>query len=449
MKNDKQVSLRAPFSIRLLKAYVKFINTKLFFRNYVIRGKENILPTGTPTIVASNHQNCMLDPLIIIYALSSYAKFLTRASVFSNPRIGNFLRKVGLLPTYRMEIDGQNAAENNKTMWNTTEEELLGGQAIVIFPEGKHQHQRVLGEFQSGYTKMAFDAAQASDFQREIFILPSANHYSHYEHMRSDVLVSFGEPLSLQPYYELFKTKPRTAQRQVNAIIRERIQSMMLCITDLENYDAIEFLIGAFKEKTIEQQQLKHNIEGQLIASQQINAACNKLKETEPEKAAELFKTALETKNALEEAKLRPWLFTKRVSTVGIFFQAVLGLLLLPLFIFSLIPNILIYAAPYLVTRKLADTRFRATIYLGVSLITIPLVYILFFVAEWLLTDCAIFALVHTAILPVLGIFAWNYKIAAIKLRAKIRFKTQRKSRKFHNIASQIETLWSVLQKTI
>ncbi len=442
MSEKNGVRLRAPFSIRLLKAYVKFIQTKLFFRHYVIRGKENIPPTGTPTIVASNHQNCMLDPLIIIYALNSYAKFLTRASVFSNPRIAHILRKIGLLPAYRIDVDGMDAAKKNGATWNTTEEELLGGQAIVIFPEGKHQHQRVLGEFQSGYTKMAFDAAQASNFEKEIFILPSANHYSHYEHMRSDVIVSFGEPLSIKPYYELYQTKPRTAQRQVNSKIRERIQSMMLDISDSENYEAIEFMIDAFKNRKARLDSGKQDIESQLIASQAINATLNNLKAEKPEEAQQLFALALDTKTRLAEAKLRPWLFLRKVSTIGIVFETILMLLLLPLFAVALVPNILIYAAPYTVTRKLADTRFRATVYLGVSLITIPLVYILFFVIEGIVSDCFLLALIHTALLPLLGIFAWNYKIAAIKLRAKIKFKTNEKSRNISQIASQIDVLW-------
>ena len=60
--------------------------------------------------------------------------------------------------------------------------------------------------------------------------------------MRNRMLVKFGTPISLQPYYELYKTKPRTAQREVNKLVREQISGLMLDIRDLDNYDAIDFI---------------------------------------------------------------------------------------------------------------------------------------------------------------------------------------------------------------
>ncbi len=436
------MQLRTPFSVRLLKHYAKFINTKLFYRRYIVVGEENITPVGTPTVIACNHQNCMLDPLALIYPLHRYAKFLTRASVFANPTIGRILRKIGLLPAYRVDFDGIDAVKNNAITWKTTETELLGGQAVVIFPEGKHMHQRTLGEFQSGYTKMAFETARAADFRTPIYILPAANHYSHYGHMQCDLQISFGEPLALEPFYQLYQEKPRTAQRQVNAIIRERIEAMMLNISDLENYDAINFLVETYSRKLAPEHGLNaDNLTHRLKISQQINAALGNLNAQSPELASTLYADALSLKKQIDENGLRTWLFDAKPTISGTTAHALALICLLPLFIFALIPNILIYLAPNLITPKLKDKRFEATIYVGMSLVTIPLIYLIFFAAEYFALDNIVIALIHTALLPILGLFAWHYKISLVKLKGKIKYQKCKNLKKNAEIATLYERL--------
>ncbi len=447
-KSKMPVPLRAPLSVLILKFYAKFINTKLFYRQYVIRGKENIPPTGTPTIIASNHQNCMLDPLAIIYTLDSYAKFLTRASVFSNPFIARIIRKIGLLPAYRLEVDGEAATKNNTTTWATTQEELLGGQAIVIFPEGKHQHQRTMGEFQSGYLRIAFDAAVATDFQQDILILPSANHYSNFSHMQCDLQITFGEAIHLKDFYELYKTKPRTAQRQVNALVRERIDAIMLNISNLENYEAMEFLTMEFSKVLAREDGLNpRNISTQLYYAQKVNNAIKKIDEEHAEEKTKILADALTLKQFIDERGTRLWLFDKGADDILLH---TLGLLILfPLFVISLIPNVLVYLTPYLITPKLHDKRFEATVYVGISLATIPIYYIAFFFLELNCTESLIISVIHLLFLPILGLFGWWYKIWFIKLIGKIRYEKCKKFKNFSEIATIFERLRKNLSEII
>jgi hypothetical protein len=89
---------------------------------------------------------------------------------------------------------------------------------------------------------MAFDTVEADGYKTDIKILPIVNHYSDYYAFREDVMLKIGEPLSLKDYYEQYQSKPRTARRTINAEIRNRIEDMMLNITDLDNYDAIDYL---------------------------------------------------------------------------------------------------------------------------------------------------------------------------------------------------------------
>ena len=77
---------------------------------------------------------------------------------------------------------------------------------------------------------MAFNAAARDDFKKEIFILPSCNHYEDYFRIRTDLLIKYGTPIPISPFYDLYKTKPLTAQREVNKLVREQIYTHILKI---------------------------------------------------------------------------------------------------------------------------------------------------------------------------------------------------------------------------
>ena len=94
----------------LLKAfryYLQFVNSGLYFRKEHMVGIENVPVNGTPCVVVSNHQNCLNDPLSVVLNLTDRRmNFIARANVFNNPIAGAFLRKIGMLPAYRMSPEG-------------------------------------------------------------------------------------------------------------------------------------------------------------------------------------------------------------------------------------------------------------------------------------------------------------------------------------------------------
>lgn len=448
--NNNAKHLKPSVPLWLLKNYVKLIHDKLFYKRTYIIGQENLPANGTPTLVASNHQNCMNDPVAILFSMKRHAKFLTRADVFNNKFANKFLRGIGLLPAYRMDFDGLDAVRNNMSSWQTSESELISGRTIVIFPEGLHQDKHWLGDFTYGYTKLAFEAAQMSDFQTEVFIQPTANHYRSYSHMQSEVAIAFGEPVSIQPYYELFKTKPRTAQREVNKIVRQRVSDLMLNITDLDNYEAIDYLRDSYGNSFARSLGLNPaRLDQKLQADKELVAILGKAKDSEPEKVASIYEKALQLKQRTQSLGIRDWLFDYKGSMASAAAEAVAMLALLPLFVISLIPNIAIYALPYLITPKLKDQMFKASIYFGLSILTIPIIYGLWYAAETCITGSALISLIHTALLPIMGLFAWKYKVRFIKLKAKFKYHYNVQLRKIADIAPLREQIWLEMDEIV
>ena len=244
IKNREQKRGKQGLGYRLFKLYLRTIHNHFYYRKVYWIGRENI-PENCPLLIVSDHQNGLADPLGILMSIRSRKnrkiRLIARADVFK-PILKRIMDWVGVLPAFRLSYDGEEALVNNTDTFDIAEDELLNDGTVVIYPEAGHQDKRWLGKFSHGYLRIVFEAAEKSNFEKEIFILPSCNHYSDYFRMREKMLIKYDKPISAKPYYELYKTKPRTAQRQLNAAVWRKVSDLMLNITDLKNYETIDYL---------------------------------------------------------------------------------------------------------------------------------------------------------------------------------------------------------------
>jgi len=411
---------------RVFRAYLRYVHDKFFYRKSYRLNMENIPSDGTPVLIASNHQNCLCDPLAVIVAFKDRKpSAIARADVFDvHPLANKFLRKLGLLPAYRLGFDGEESLEKNKEIFGVLGQELVRGRSILIYPEGGHQDIHWLGDSCLGYTKMAFEAAELDNFQTEIFVLPSCNHYSDYFDIQKDILIKFGTPISIKPFYELYKTKPRTAQRQVDVLVREQMSSMMLNITDLDNYKAIDFLRNTYGRKYA----MKHGyridyLPDMLVSDKAFFEALENAKAENDVLVQQVYDDALRLEGEIKELKIRDNSFDNTPGW-GEIALSVIGLIaLLPVWLFSLWPNIIIYKVPELVMRRVGDKMFYNSFLYGISvLITMPILYTLSFVLVWVYVNVWV-AAVYALALPFIGLFAWYYKSYAAKTIQNIRFR--------------------------
>ena len=181
------------------KSYVRFLTEKIYYRKVYYLNTENVPEDGTPLLVVSDHQNSLNDALGILMSIRDrVVHVIVRADVFAlSPIADKFLRSIGLLPAFRLNWEGEAALKNNGATFRDSEKSLLDGSTVAIYPEAGHQDRHWLGTFSYGYTKMAFEAAEMGNFEKEIFILPSCNHYSEYAGLRNEMLIKYGTPISL------------------------------------------------------------------------------------------------------------------------------------------------------------------------------------------------------------------------------------------------------------
>ena len=418
--------------LKAFRAYLQYVNSGLYFRKEHILGLENVPTNGTPVVVVSNHQNCLNDPLCVCLQLTDRRmNFIARANVFKVPLFNKALRAMGLLPAYRMSHEGLGAVCKNQETFDDAGAALNDGETLMLFPEADHQDKRWLGTFKLGYLRIAFAAAEKNNFEQDIMILPSCNHYSNYFHARTDMLIRFGTPISLKPYYERYQEAPRETMVEVNKIVRAQIQSMMLHIADIENYEQIDFLRdNGYGKKYAKEHGYKFNyLPSRLISDQHLVDDLEKAKQEHPEEMADIYKDTETFIAGLKELNIRDWLFQKNPGIGAVALRGLGLLATLPLFLVSIIPTALLFLIPKIFLKAMIkDKMFFSSFNVAVSaFVSIPICLIIPVILLWIFLGFW-WAFGYFVAFPVMFILAWNYMRIFMKFVGTCNF-TARKNR--------------------
>jgi hypothetical protein len=271
-------------------------------------------------------------------------------------------------------------------------------------------------------------------------ILPSCNHYSNYFHARTDMLIKFGEPISLKPYYDRFREAPRETMTEINALVRSRIQEMMLHVEDLEHYDQIDFLreTGYGRKYAIEHGFKFNYLPSRLLSDQKLVKELQDATAEHPEQMAEIYKDTATYSKGLDDMGIRDWLFIRNPGIEAALLRAIGLLLLLPLFIVSIIPTGLMFLIPKLfLSRLIKDRMFVSSFNVAVSVfVSVPICLILPFILIWVFGSFW-WALGYFISFPFMFILAWNY----IRIFRKFMGAYRYSARKNHDKVKELRSL--------
>ena len=412
--------------LKAFRAYLQFVNSGLYFKKEHVLGLENVPVNGTPTIIVSNHQNCLNDPLCVCLQLTDRRmNFLARANVFNIPIFNKALRAMGLLPAYRMGYEGLAHVRRNSETFEDAGNALMDGETVMLYPEGGHQDKRWLGQFKLGYLRIAFAAAEKMEFKEDLVILPSCNHYSNYFHARTEMLIRFGKPISLKPYYERYQEEPRATMMEINARVHSAIKEMMLHVDDIEHYDQIDWLReNEYGKRYARRHGFKFNyLPSRLLSDQALVNDLQKASAEHPEEMESIYKDTAEVISGIKELNVRDWLFRRKPRAISAVLRGLALLILLPLFIVSIIPTALLFIVPEIFLKKMIkDQMFISTFRLAVSaLITIPLCMLIPSALLWVFAGFW-WALGYFVAFPFMFLLAWNYMRLFMKFLGTCRF---------------------------
>lgn len=441
--------LKAGIGYRLYKSYVRWMQDHLLYRHVHYLHMERVPLAGTPCIIVSNHQNCANDPLGILLGLENELRpyVIARADAFSiHPLAAKFFYWIGMLPAFRMDWDGADSLKKNDEIFRISGGKLLEGNRLIMFPEGTHQDKHFLGEFKFGYTRLAFLTAEMGNFERDVVILPVAHHYSNYFGLQADFMVTVGEPISLAPYYERYKTKPRTVQREVNKRVRAQIESMMLDVRDVENYDAIDFLRETWcRHFAASLVPNPDYLPSKLEIDRLFVDKMARLQETDrADEVQTIYDDAHTLKRGIDDLRISDDLFDVCPSRWATLLAILAQILLLPLWIVVLYPHGIVYNAPKLLLKT--DKMFTNTL---IFILDVVLLLPIFALATLLTMGLAwglwLEAAAWILLWPALALFAWyDYKWMQRTWRA-VRFRCRRNKRKIASLRALRESLYARL----
>ena len=441
------------FLIKAFRTYLQFVNSGLYFKKEHILGLENVPVNGTPTVIVSNHQNCLNDPLCVCLQLTDRRmNFLARANVFNNPIFNKALRAMGLLPAYRMGYEGLSHVRKNSETFEDAGKALMDGETVMLYPEGGHQDKRWLGSFKLGYLRIAFAAAEKMDFKEDVMILPSCNHYSNYFHARTEMLIRFGKPISLKPYYERYQQEPRATMMEINALVHSTIKDMMLHIDDIEHYDQIDWLRENEYGKTYARKHgFKNNyLPSRLLSDQNLVNDLQKATEANPEEMENIYNDVAVLAEEIKSLNIRDWLFRHNPHFEAVLLRGFGLLLLLPLFTVSIIPTALLFIVPEIFLKiMIKDQMFVSTFRLAVSaLITIPISLFVPVILLWVFVGFW-WALGYFVAFPFMFLLAWNYMRLFMKFVGTWNFVSPKNRKKIKELRKFRKSIFSRLDKMI
>ena len=133
------------------------------------------IPKKGPLLFLPNHQNALLDALLIAVKCGRKPYFLTRSDVFSNALFRSLFSFFHMMPVYRLR-DGRQTLTKNEEIFQRCSQLLCKGEAVVIFPEANHHLDRRVRPLSKGYTRILFQALELCK-DLEILILPVGVNY--------------------------------------------------------------------------------------------------------------------------------------------------------------------------------------------------------------------------------------------------------------------------------
>ena len=211
-----------------------YIQIGLFFyyKNISLIGKETI-PKDQPVLFLGNHQNALLDALLIATKSGRFCYYLTRAAVFKKPLVSKLLQSLNMLPVYRVR-DGWSTIAKNKSVFSTSVGLLHDNQAITVFPEGSHSLVRRVRPLSKGFTRIILELREKHP-NTTVNLIPVGFNYQEAKQMGSRVALVFGQPIVSSDYNQLNTIE---ATKQIKADVFDAMSKLTTQIPE-EKYDIV------------------------------------------------------------------------------------------------------------------------------------------------------------------------------------------------------------------
>jgi len=147
------------------------------------------VPGRGPALLVANHPNSLLDPVLVQAVAGRPVRFLGKAPLFTDRKVGWLVRGAGAIPVYRATDDPAQMARNEDT-FRAVRAALADGDAVGIFPEGLSHSEPGLAPLRTGAARIALGVGRAFP------IVPVGLVFRAKDVFRSEALALVGEAVA-------------------------------------------------------------------------------------------------------------------------------------------------------------------------------------------------------------------------------------------------------------
>jgi 1-acyl-sn-glycerol-3-phosphate acyltransferase len=384
---------------------------RLNFRKMVFTGRKENVSKKKPIIFAPNHRNALLDALLIVYAGYHFKQvvFLARADIFKKKFIAWMLRGMRIIPVFRIR-DGKDNLDKNKDIFNSAARILKKNNPIALFPEARHNPKQSLLPIQKAVPRIVLPTESSLNFELNSQIVPVSIYYRDIFGFLTDVYITFGTPIEVSRYKEVYAENPNLATNQLRQDLETSLKSMVVNISNDEFYEEYKDAID-WNGDRIAIEKFSHRKDDYLQASLEIVRSLDNLCENNRQEFDSKIKDFRKAKEIIKEHQLNTkdslW---KPVSKENLFIRFVGLILTAPFMMFGYLNAIF----PLLINKKLLslfkDNQFIPSVRYATGLIFIPIFDLIQSLIIGSVTNNWLLAIIYFLVMPITFYFALYWR---------------------------------------
>jgi glycerol-3-phosphate O-acyltransferase / dihydroxyacetone phosphate acyltransferase len=402
--------LAEPARSRLFRILARFL-AGLFYRRVEVIGRERV-PAAGPLVVAANHQQGLMDGLLLAATLPRRLRPIAKAPLFRYPLIGQFARLAGAIPVHRRQDEGRGPVDN-EAMFGAAHRALADGEALLIFPEGVSQPEPALMPLRTGAARLVLGSGASAP---RATLLPVGLMFHEPGTFRvGSAVVLIGEPV---PTEDESMPQGDEAVRRLTARLEAALRRLIVEARDRHTLDLVLAAEAIWREEAPEVaadpwarttwRQRAARAHAYLAAFEP--ARLSALRERLERYVGELEGTGLTDRDLSQGYQLRAVL--RYALRQGL--ALVLGL---PLALWGLVNHILPYGLTAVAVRAMdPEADVESTYKVAVGLVVYPLCWLLEGWLIWRMGGGGVFAVFMLSLLPT-GFFAlsWTQRLDRVR----------------------------------
>ena len=410
------------FLRQIIKAALFF-----FFKNIVVAGKENI-PAKGPYIIAANHPNTFMDPLLVAAIIQQRVGFVANAGIFINKLVSSIFSYFHVIPIYRKKDVIQGERPDNRMAFGKCHEYFNRDGILLIFPEGDSYYELKLREIKTGTARIALSYEELKNFEGNLKIVPVALDYSDAIQFRSVVAVTVCRPISVETYKQAYENDEYSAVSELTEAIRTELGDL---IPQTSGKEQEKFLLRAHQFYTAfyeRKADLNLNPKESLGLRTQVSKALQFIQLKKPILYEDTQSKLIVFYKILKEEDLTTQVISDSILQNDRFFQYVLMVLkyivLFPVYLFGLIANYL----PYMLTAKIfnalkLDIEYKAPVQMITGFFTFPIYYaLMIWIFRMFISTEIWYSLLLFISMPIAGYITLYYYAALRRFLKKLHF---------------------------